>query len=321
MDRFEYTTPTMGTILKFVVIAETQTTAERWIDVGLSEIERLIPIFNNYSPASEISRLNARSGTRTEISADLYRAIAHSRRWHELSNGVFDITCGALFELWRQARSNRRLPTQAERKDALERCGWNNVECPADQSSKDPEGGYWVTVNRRGLVLDLSGIATGYIIDSVADRMIQSGCTAFLIDIGGDIRLGGPPGGKEGWRVQVAGLQKSDPPIMELSLSNCSLTTSGDRNQSLVIDGVTYSHLLDPRTGDPLTNHQSCTAIASKAIDADAAATALSVLGRTSSSDRFDRLPIDQAILLYCDATSDPAQRSSIRFSRLLSEK
>ena len=89
----------------------------------------------------------------------------------------------------------------------------------------------------------------------------------------------------------------------------------------LVLDGVTYSHLIDPRTGEPLTNHQSCTAIASTAIDADAAATALSVLGRAASSQRFETLPIDQAVLLYCDATSDPAQRSSIRFSRLLAEK
>lgn len=321
MERFEYSTPTMGTILKFVVIAPTQTIAERWIDVGLSEIERLIPIFNNYSPASEISKLNARCGTRTEISADLYRAIEHSRRWHELSSGVFDITCGALFELWKQARRDRRLPAQAERKEALERSGWNHVECKTMQVSDAPDGKYFLTVHRQGLVLDLSGIATGYIIDSLADRMILAGCKSFLIDIGGDIRLGEAPLGKEGWRVQVAGLEKSDPAIMELSLANCSLTTSGDRNQSLVLDGVTYSHLLDPRTGEPLKNHQSCTAIASTTIDADAAATALSVLGRAASSQRFETLPIDQAILLYSELESDPGQSPSIRFSRLFSEK
>lgn len=321
MERFEYSTPTMGTILKFVVIAPTQTIAERWIDVGLSEIERLIPIFNNYSPASEISKLNARCGTRTEISADLYRAIEHSRRWHALSSGVFDITCGALFELWKQARSNRRLPAQAERKEALERSGWNHVECTAMQAPEAADGRYFLTVHRQGLVLDLSGIATGYIIDSLTDRMILAGCKAFLIDIGGDIRLGEAPLGKEGWRIHVAGLEKTDPAIMELPLANCSLTTSGDRNQSLVLDGVTYSHLIDPRTGEPLTNHQSCTAIASTAIDADAAATAMSVLGRAASSQRFETLPIDQAVLLYCDATNDPGQRSTIRFSRLLPEK
>lgn len=321
MERFEYSAPTMGTILKLVVIAPTQATAESWIDVGLSEIERLIPIFNNYSPASEISKLNARCGTRTEISADLYRAIEHSRRWHALSSGVFDITCGALFDLWKKARGNRRLPAQAERKEALERSGWTHVECTAMQAPEAPDGRYFLTVHRQGLVLDLSGIATGYIIDSLTDRMILAGCKAFLIDIGGDIRLGEAPLGKEGWRVQVAGLEKSDPAIMELLLANCSLTTSGDRNQSLVLDGVTYSHLIDPRTGEPLTNHQSCTAIASTAIDADAAATALSVLGRAASSQRFEMLPIDQAVLLYSELESDPGQRSSIRFSRLLSEK
>lgn len=317
MDRFEYSTPTMGTILKFVVMAPSQTLAERWIDVGLSEVERLIPIFNNYSPASEISKLNARCGTRTEISRDLYRAIEHSRRWYELSSGVFDITCGTLFELWKQARGNRKMPTDAQRKEALERCGWNHVECSAMKLPEDPQESYFLTVHRQGLVLDLSGIATGYIIDSLADRMIHAGCDAFLIDIGGDIRLGDAPQGKEGWRVQVAGLEKNDPAILELSLANCSLTTSGDRNQSLLVDGVTYSHLLDPRTGEPLTNHQSCTAIASTAIDADAAATSLSVLGRAASSQRFETLPIDQAILLYSALRNDPGQSPSIHFSRL----
>ena len=311
MDRFEYSTPTMGTVLKLVVYADAQASAERWIDAGLSEIERLMPILNNYSPQSEISRLNARSGQAIEISEELAQVLQHARRWHELSEGVFDITCGALFELWKQARRAKRVPDDIDRKAALDRCGWKHVQLDDRQ----------VTVHRPGLILDVSGLATGYIIDAAIEKMILSGCDSFLMDIGGDIRLGAPPPNKAGWKVDVAGLEKDSPPIMQLSLANCSLTTSGDRNQSLSVDGKSYSHLLNPRTGEPLTSHQSCTAIGIKTVDADAAATTLSILGRTQSAKVFDNLPIEQAILLFLEprATSDPT--STPIFSRLTADR
>ncbi|MFN9463827.1 MAG: FAD:protein FMN transferase, partial [Planctomycetota bacterium] len=99
MDRYEYSTPTMGTILKLVVYAQDEHEAQSWIDICLAEIERLMPILNNYTSKSEISLLNARCGVSTIVSEDLYQVLEHSHRWYELSGGAFDITCGAVFQL------------------------------------------------------------------------------------------------------------------------------------------------------------------------------------------------------------------------------
>lgn len=318
MDRYEYSTPTMGTILKLVVYADDQTTAQRWIDVCLEEIERLMPILSNYSSDSEISKLNKQCGTSTVVSEDLYRVLAHSHRWYELTGGAFDITSGAVFELWKQARKTLSVPSQPQLRDAMDACGWQYVELSKSKSATDPQDRYQVTVRRKGLVLDVSGIATGYIIDSAIERMTQAGCKSYLLDIGGDIRLGDPPEGKSGWTVQIAGLRKDSPPMMQLSLANCALTTSGDRNQSTIIDGVTYSHLIDPRLAKPLMNHQSSTAICGRTLDADAAATALSVLGLRQSSVLFDRLGIDQAILMVCDSSQVEKKDAPASFLRLL---
>jgi len=216
MDRFEYTAPTMGTTLKLVVYADTQSLAQKYINACLDEIERLIPVFNNYSSQSEISNLNSQAGKPVEVSVDLFRAIQKSKDWYELSGGAFDITCGALFELWKSVRKTRQLPTQIQRQQALELSGWHHVQCDALESTDKAREKYFVAVNQPGLVLDLSGIATGYIIDLAADVLVNSGCSRYLIDIGGDIRFGQAPPDKQGWTIQIAGLEKGSPPLMQV---------------------------------------------------------------------------------------------------------
>ncbi len=320
MDRYEYSTPTMGTILKLVVYAQDEHEAQSWIDICLAEIERLMPILNNYTSKSEISLLNARCGVSTIVSEDLYQVLEHSHRWYELSGGAFDITCGAVFQLWKQARKSLQVPSELQQREARESSGWQHVKLRKSKSADGQTDTYQVTVDQPGLVLDVSGVATGYIIDAAIDKMTRAGGKSFLIDIGGDIRLGDAPEGKSGWVVQIGGLGKASPPIMQLSLANCSLTTSGDRNQSTLIDGVSYSHLVDPRKGQPLLGHQSCTAISSKATDADAAATTLSVMGMRDSSTFFDRLGIDQAILLFSDPLIAEQKDSPVSFVRLAHE-
>ncbi len=320
MDRYEYSTPTMGTILKLVVYAQDEHEAQSWIDICLAEIERLMPILNNYTSKSEISLLNARCGVSTIVSEDLYQVLEHSHRWYGLSGGAFDITCGAVFQLWKQARKSLQVPSELQQREARESSGWQHVKLRKSKSADGQTDTYQVTVDQPGLVLDVSGVATGYIIDAAIDKMTRAGGKSFLIDIGGDIRLGDAPEGKSGWVVQIGGLGKASPPIMQLSLANCSLTTSGDRNQSTLIDGVSYSHLVDPRKGQPLLGHQSCTAISSKATDADAAATTLSVMGMRDSSTFFDRLGIDQAILLFSDPLIAEQKDSPVSFVRLAHE-
>ena len=307
----------MGTILKLVVYAQDEHEAQSWIDICLAEIERLMPILNNYTSKSEISLLNARCGVSTIVSEDLYQVLEHSHRWYELSGGAFDITCGAVFQLWKQARKSLQVPSELQQREARESSGWQHVKLRKSKSADGQTDTYQVTVDQPGLVLDVSGVATGYIIDAAIEKMTRAGGKSFLIDIGGDIRLGDAPEDKSGWIVQIGGLGKDSPPIMQLSLANCSLTTSGDRNQSTRIDGVSYSHLVDPRKGQPLSGHQSCTAISSKATDADAAATTLSVMGTRDSSKFFDRLGIDQAILLFSDLLVAEQKDAPVSFVRL----
>jgi len=158
------------------------------------------------------------------------------------------------------------------------------------------------------MVLDLSGIAVGYIVDAAFEKMRAAGARSLLINAGGDIRVGDPPPGAEGWRIAVAGLGKESPPLSMLQIQNCAVTTSGDLNQYVEIDGRRYSHFIDPQSGTPIERRQSVTVIAQKTVDADAGATALAVLGMVRASELFDEMPITSAVLVELGVAESPVK-------------
>ncbi len=307
--RFEFSAPSMGSHVDFVVYAPSQAEAKNVIDAGMDEIERLSTILSNYDPDSEISKLClAPKGVWTPLSPDLAAVLKHSRRWHQLSEGRFDITVGPLTQLWRAHRKKKQLPSSTLIEDAKGRCGWSSVDLAfpsAIESSMQPAR---VSLHKDQMVLDLSGIAVGYIIDSAFEKMRLAGSRSILINAGGDIRVGDAPPGAMGWRIAIAGLGKESPPLSMIHLKNCAVTTSGDLNQFVEIDGRRYSHFIDPESGDPIERRQSVTVIAETTVDADAGATALAVLGTQRASELFDAMPIAKAVLMESGMADGPAR-------------
>jgi thiamine biosynthesis lipoprotein len=168
-----------------------------------------------------------------------------------------------------------------------------------------------VSLKSPGLRLDVSGLATGYIIDRMFEAMVATGTESILINAGGDIRVGKAPPGRDGWRVDVAGLGLNAPLFATHLVSNCAVTTSGDLYQYVEIDGRRYSHFIDPFSGSPIERRQSVTAFAATALDADAGATALAVMGMELGAEQFPKLPLGKAIFMQVDKeTNDLRFRS-----------
>lgn len=307
--RFEFSAPSMGSHVDFVVYAASQAEAKNAIDAGLAEIERLSTILSNYSPDSEISKLcsNPKGGW-APVSPDLAAVLQHSRRWHQLSAGKFDITVGPLTQLWRAQRKKKQLPSPALIEEAKGRCGWSLVGLEPPSTSESPTQPARVALLQDQMVLDLSGIAVGYIVDAAFEKMKMAGPRSILINAGGDIRVGDAPPGAQGWRIAIAGLGKTSPPLSMIQLENCAVTTSGDLNQFVEIDGRRYSHFIDPDSGDPIVRRQSVTVIAETTVDADAGATALAVLGMERAASLFDTMPITNAVLVESGVDEGPVR-------------
>lgn len=307
--RFEYNRPIMGTELKLILYAQSESQAALAINAILEELEqRAIPI-NNYTPHSEVSRLaNLEPGKSQILSHELSEVLIESKRWHELSDGAFDVTAGATIELWNIARKQKMLPSNHEILNAQKNSGWDHLKLVSKSDSQTT-----LTIDAKELRINVSGIATGYLLDHAMTILKQQGIESALIDIGGDIIVSHPPPGSDGWKVDVAGLNQSDPIHSRIIMRDQAITTSGDLNQFTKIDGIRYSHIVDPTTGKPVPRRVSATVVAKRAIDADAAATAIAVLGCLRVLRLLENMPIDSVVILEQDAIETEGNASRIQ--------
>ncbi len=265
-QRFEYTEIHMGVEARVVLHAPDAASAKQAARAAFDRIAILDSILSDYRPDSELMRVCAdgRTGRRT-VTPDLYRVLRRARDIAMRSDGAFDVTVGPLVRLWRQARHEHRLPDPSSIAAAMNRVG--HAYLVVDDTAPAIE------LLRPGMLLDLGGIGKGFAADEALAVLAAAGHTRSLVDIGGDIAVGDAPPGGTGWRISSGASQQA------LHLANCGIATSGDTEQFVEIDGVRYSHIVDPATGLGLTNRAAVTVIAADATTADALASAVSVLG------------------------------------------
>ena len=270
-EKFSFERPLMGTKFGVVCYAESRVVAEKAAEKAFSKAEEINAVASDYLPESELSLLSTKSvGAPVPLSPLLFDLLDHSRRIAEATGGAFDPTLGRMTKLWRETRTSGRLPDAEHLAAARYACGWRHF-------TLDPEA-RTITLLRKNMAFDLGGIAKGYAADQMLDSLATSGIRQALVTAGGDIRLGDAPPAREGWNVALKTFDVGKNEEI-LTLSNAAVSTSGDLHQSVVIDGVSYSHILDPTTGLGLTRRVAASVIADNAKISDALATAACVLG------------------------------------------
>ncbi len=264
--------PLMGTVFRLSAWAAAgREPAAR--AAALDAIEALEREISSWDPASDTSAVNRAAGRAVRVGAHLRELVGVSLHWAERTHGAFDPTAGRLFELWGAARQADRLPTAETVAAALAGVGYARVVVDRD-TVRLPDA-----VTRLGF----GAIGKGFAADQ-AGRMLDSrGLDAYVIDAGGDLIVSGSRGGAP-WRVGVRHPRRAGL-MAVLRSTDCAVATSGDYQQFVSIDGARYSHIIDPRTGWPAGALTSVTIVAARATDADALATAVSVLGADAGLD------------------------------------
>ncbi len=227
------------------------------IATTFSEIDQ---IYNNWNPHSEISQLNRlEANQKIPISHELSHFLKKVETLVVETEGRFDPTVAPLCTLWKEALILGTLPDQNTLSLCAEAIGWDRIHCEA--------GLFW---KENGLTaLDLGGIAKGYGVDLIVERLEQSGFSQIYVEWGGEIRtLGSHPSGRP-WNIGILGGGT-------LPLSNKAIATSGSYIQNWEVDGVNYTHIIDPHTLQPLHPSQisSASVLAPTCLEADALATA-----------------------------------------------
>ena len=284
--RYEFTRPEMGMAFHLAFYAPDPVTASNASAAAFARVRQLNAIFSDYEDDSELTRLSksAGQGRAVPVSQDLWRVLWRARELSASSGGAFDVTLGPVVNLWRRARRQRALPPTDQLAAVRASVGWRKLELDATHHT--------ATLLTPGMRLDLGAIAKGDALDAALAVLRSNGISRALVTCGGDMAAGDPPPGRKGWRIELAPLNPTNaPPAQFVMLANAGLATSGDLFQRVILNGVRYSHIVDPRTGLGLTDHSLVVVIAPDATTADALSTTVSVLGPEAGLKLIEATP------------------------------
>lgn len=266
---------------------------ETRLDASFSLIREYESKWSRTKAGSDVTTLNTANGVPTTVSVDTLALLQTAQFYTVLTDGAFDITTAPLTDLWKQAETADTLPDAAALQAACRHTGAEKLIIGSDTVALTD-----------GAQIDLGGIAKGQIADQVANELKLGGCTSAVIDLGGNIvALGSKPNG-EPFHIGITDPQNSDQLIATVAVSDRAVVTSGAYQRGFDIGGVHYSHILDPRTGQPVHNDLlSVTIIAPLAVDADVLSTACFVMGYEQASALLTRLDDIEAVFVRADGS------------------
>jgi thiamine biosynthesis lipoprotein len=287
----------MGTFARVVVVAANRDIANKCIEAAFAEIDKVDELMSSYKSDSQISIVNREGFNRAvEVSDSVYEVLQRSIEFSKLTDGAFDITVGPLVDLFHKAEKTEVAPSEEEIAQAKAKVGFEKLIL--DDSNKT------VRFTVEGMRLDLGGIAKGYAVDKAIEAAKKAGAVGAMVDIGGDIHcFGKAPKGKDNWLIGLQNPGASSDAggnniLLELKLTSKAVATSGDYQQFVLIKDKRYSHIINRQTGTSSEGLSSVTIIADNATNADALATAVSVMGMDTGLALIEKLPDTEAILI-----------------------
>ena len=285
----------MGSELRIAVWATDTPGAARAIEAVFAEFERLEAALSVWRPGSDVERLNlAAGGPPVPVGPDTVAVLLAAREASAMTGGRFDVTFGALSDVWKfDHDQDNRVPTPEEIAARLPFV--DHAAVSVDETRGTAQ------ITRRGVRVHLGGIGKGYAVDRAVVLLRERGFRDFLIQAGGDLYAAGRRGDRP-WRVGL-----NDPrgaggeSFATIDLADETFSTSGDYERFFEKDGVRYHHLLDPETGQPARLCRSVTILAASALQADWLSTGVFIMGPDEGMALVERLPAVEAVIVTAE--------------------
>ena len=315
LARYEFTEPHMGTLWHITLYAPDAASASNGVRAAFARVTTLDRIMTDYDPDSELERLRKSPfGVPVPVSDDLFAVLQRAQAFSRQTRGAFDITVGPSVQLWRRARRQRELPDPDRLAAAHRAVGFEKLKL-------DPRA-RTATLLVENMRLDLGGIGKGWGADAALRVLRERGLPRALVAASGDLAIGDPPPGQPGWRVGIGALDAGPSALAQrITLRNAGVSTSGDTEQFVELNGVRYSHIVDPRTGVALTNHIQATVIADCATHSEGLTKAICVLGPAEGLKVIEADPKSAVFVLLPQTGTNEVVLKSRRFQRLEATK
>ncbi|MBN1459267.1 MAG: FAD:protein FMN transferase, partial [Armatimonadetes bacterium] len=236
-------TPTgvMGTTSTLLAIARERARGEQALSRAEEALRRVEARMSTHLDSSEVSRLNqAQVGADVALSPETREVLRAAEAAYRDTEGAFDATCRPLLEVWREAAARNTAPSEETLRRARAASNWNLLDLTEIGARK----------RAATAQVDFGGLAKGYAIDQALAEIREAGALGGLVDVGGDLRCFGRPPEGEAWTVDLRS-PFGDSLLLSLAIREGAVCTSGNYARFVEIGGRRYSHILDPRTGQP----------------------------------------------------------------------
>lgn len=259
----------MDTFVEIIIVSPDKKKAREAMNEAFAVFGELERKFSFYNSHNLLQDTNSRSEVPVS-DIDLEAVLSRGFEFAGKTGGRFDITLGAVKQLYPIGKENPKPPERRDVEKALSLSGYKKASLKEGKLTKP-----------QGMLIDTGGILKGYGVDRAIEALQKRGIKNVLVNAGGNIRTLGKNGEGEAWRI---GVEHPRAPgskmIAVLELDNRAVATSGDYQRYFFYDGKRYHHIIDPETGEPANRAISATVIAPDAITADALSTAVFVMGR-----------------------------------------
>ena len=260
----------MGTVIEITLLDGDEGAANKAALQAFQEIKRIETLMSPWIESSDVVRINRSAGKEwVKVSPEIIQVITKAQEISQLSEGGFDITVGPLTDLWREARQKGIPPSIEEVKGKLDLVNFKDIRM--DRESK-------VFLQKKGMSIDLGGIAKGYAVDKAFELLKSLGYKNLIVNAGGDLRVGGFKIDQP-WSIGIQNPRASQKVMAKVSVSDTAIATSGDYEKFFFYQGKRYHHIFNPKDGFPTEGCQSVTIIFKEGMTADGLATAVFVLG------------------------------------------
>jgi FAD:protein FMN transferase len=217
--------------------------ADSLVSMAAEEARRIEAKFSRYRDGSVVSRINRAGGRPTRVDEETARLLDYAAACWEESDGLFDITSGALRRVWRFDGSGR-VPSQEAVREVLRDVGWDRVRWDGAEFTMPS-----------GMEIDLGGIGKEYAVDRAAALLTERAGHPFLVNFGGDLFASGPRRDGRPWSVGVDDPERTgNAALYKVELFGGGLATTGDARRFVLHRGKRLGHILDPRTGWPVAD-------------------------------------------------------------------
>ncbi|MCF6149151.1 MAG: FMN-binding protein [Candidatus Kuenenia sp.] len=285
----------MGTFAEISTYSDDVKKAGEAIDAALDEMERMDAMLSNYKKDSELSRVN-KVAVKSPVlcTEEFLEFLEQSFFFSELSGGAFDITVSPVVALWGFFNEKGHIPSEVAINRLLPAVSYKNIEIKRNGDQKKAGTVFFKNMSTQ---IDPGAIGKGYAVDKALKVMKNYGVDNACINLGGNIYVLGTPAGRNTWKVGVQHPRDTGEILGYLELRDEATATSGDYERFFDIDGVRYSHIIDPRSGKPVKETIAVTIVAPSGTDVDALSTSVYVLGPERGFDLVREVPGAEALI------------------------